>query len=213
MGEFDFLKNPFDGVGNVDDFQKECKTIAKKLFNYYGIKCGTKTFRFAEIEFYYYEKGKWEEDWNKVTYARDGYNGGDLFFHLSGVDICFDSSCKGGQGKFGGILVRSIVDESNNLTTGPLNTLSCILNKSKGYSMPSLVPLEEKDFRCITPKEAHRALGKKDMDKFEKNNKELCFYDETILERKTIKKRYIKNPKGVNDVFGEVSLPYNRFKK
>lgn len=220
MGKFEFLEKPFDelkegDVDKLDKFQKRCKDIATSLFRYYGIKCGDTIFRFSEIEFYYYEKGKWEEDWNKITYARDGYKGGDLFFHLSGVDICFDSSCtcNNGQGKFGGILVRSIIDESNNLTTGPLNTMSCILNKCKGSSMPCLVILEKKNYRHIIPMEIHRALGKKDMEKFENNNKKLCFYDGSIREIKAKKMRYFKNPKGEADEYKEVSLPYNRFKK
>lgn len=210
MGQFEFLEKPFDGFkeGEVEKFQDKCLEIATTLFNEYGIKCDEKIFRFAEIEFYYYEKGKWEEDWNKVTYARDGYNGGDLFFHLSGVDICFDSLFA--SGRFGGILVRSIVDKDKNLIAGPWNTMLCILNESKGSSMPSLIKLTES--RSISLTAIHRALGEKDMENFENNNQlKLCFYDDKISEWKNHKVRYSKNQKGVNDVFGEVSSNYNRF--
>ena len=89
----DMLTNPFDGVNNtnIQDIQKRCKKIAKMLFNKHGIKCGNKTFRFAEIEFYYYNKEKeWQDKWNTATYYRNK-NAGNLFFHYSGVDICFQS--------------------------------------------------------------------------------------------------------------------------
>ena len=187
MGQFEFLEKPFGGFkeGEVEKFQDKCLEIATTLFNEYGIKCGEKIFRFAEIEFYYYEKGKWEEDWNKVTYARDGYNGGDLFFHLSGVDICFDSFCKDGQGKFGGILVRSIVDKDNKLVVGPWNTMLCILNESKGSLMPCLKRFDEKDSRQISPKATYRFLGEKDFEQISNQaNKDgdikLAFYDTKI---------------------------------
>ena len=222
MGKFEFLEKPFDELKEVkvEKFQDKCKEIATTLFNEYGIKCGDTIFRFAEIEFYYYEKGKWEEDWNKVTYARDGYKGGDLFFHLSGVDICFDSSCtcNNGQGKFGGILVRSIVEgetqkvTESNLTTGPFNSMLRILNACKEKSqMPRLERLKTSlqiDFKPI-----HRALGKTDMKKFENSNRELGFYDISIKKLSPKKMRYTKKPKGVDDVYEEVSSHYNRFDK
>ena len=74
---FDFLKNPFEELTNEkkNEFQNKCSEIAENLFNNFCIQCGEKKFYFAEIEFYYYEKSKWENEWNKVTYARDGYDG------------------------------------------------------------------------------------------------------------------------------------------
>ncbi|MCR5453474.1 MAG: hypothetical protein K6F33_00605 [Bacteroidales bacterium] len=206
MAEFDFLKNPFDDTSK--DFQTVCFDIAKNLFCNYGIKCGEKIFRFAEIEFYYYEKGKWEEDWNKVTYPRNNYEAGELFFHLSGMDICFDSSFV--KRRFGGILVRSIVGVNRELIAGPLNSMLRVLNASKKSQMPCLYKLEMS--LCIDPKPALRALGEKDMENFEDNNTfKLCFYDATIPEWKTKKERYLKNQKGVDDVVKVEYYKYNRF--
>ena len=126
------LENPFDDVTTKEAFQTKCEEIATKLFNDYCINCNGKKFYFAEIEFYYWQKEKWKEKWNKVTYARDGYNGGDLFFHLSGIDICFESTFdKNNDFKnphFGGILIRSIIEKHNNVTSGPWNVMMKILN-------------------------------------------------------------------------------------
>ena len=104
------LTNPLQGLDEKNDkfveVQNKFKGIAKKLFDNYGIKCGNKIFRFAEIEFYYYnKKEKWQDKWNTATYYRDK-NAGELFFHYSGVDICFQSDS---ENEFGGILIRSLV--------------------------------------------------------------------------------------------------------
>ena len=82
------LINPFEGLelNDVNGIQTRCKEIAEELFRHYGIKCGNKTFCFAEIEFYYYKKEKsgnnnWDAPWNKETYPRSK-NAGDFFFPL-----------------------------------------------------------------------------------------------------------------------------------
>ena len=110
---YELLKKPFDGLSKDEDIQGRCRSIAQELFDNYCIKCKEKEYYFAEIEFYYYEKGKWEEEWNKVTYPRECKAGG-LFYHLSGVDICLDSNLRKEKGVFsgkgGGLLIRSIVD-------------------------------------------------------------------------------------------------------
>lgn len=43
------------------------------------------------------------------------YQGGQLFYHLSGIDICFDSHYKNNEAKFGGILIRAIKDEKGSI--------------------------------------------------------------------------------------------------
>ena len=136
----DMLTNPFDGVNNtnIQDIQKRCKKIAKMLFNNHCIKCGNKTFRFAEIEFYYYNKEKeWQDKWNTATYYRNK-NAGNLFFHYSGVDICFQSDS---EKKFGGILIRSLIEIDKNgnyqaLHKGPLICANLMLNVCEDERMP-----------------------------------------------------------------------------
>lgn len=171
---YELLKNPFDGLSKDEDIQERCRRIAQELFDNYCIKCKEKEYYFAEIEFYYYEKGKWEEEWNKVTYPRDKYKAKDLFFHTSGIDICFESSYN--EAKFGGILIRSIIDRKNNIVAGPWNCMLHILNECIGGEMPRL---EKSQPRSHIPqiKATYRALGEKDMVKEIKSPLSLCFYD------------------------------------
>ena len=96
---FELFKNPFEGLSNYESIQAKCAEIARELFSNYHLACGNETFRFTEIEFYYYDKAMYLKNknlnkWQEVTYPRDNYQGGQLFYHLSGIDICFDSHLK-----------------------------------------------------------------------------------------------------------------------
>ena len=184
--KYDFLKNPFDKLskGEEKEFQRECALIAQKLFDNYCILCGEAKYYFAEVEFYYYEKGKWDDKWNEITYARKVYNAGDLFYHLSGIDICFDSSYDDCNAKFGGILIRSIKDEKGTVIAGPLTCKDEILNACKGNQMPVLRPLSTPLRTDLTS--TYRALGKQDTDK---ENDRLCFYGR-VNDWNPIKDRY-----------------------
>lgn len=190
------LENPFDNVKTKDEFQKKCEEIATKLFNDYCINCNGKEFYFAEIEFYYWQKEKWKEKWNKVTYARDGYNGGDLFFHLSGVDICFESSFA--DAKFGGILIRSVyvIDgDTKNFISGPLNCKDAILNASICGSMPKLSKTQNK--KNIIPTATYRSLGKKDMEEKIDGALKLCFFDINYINKMNPAKEWFNKETGV----------------
>ena len=171
---YELLKNPFGGLSKDEDIQERCYSIAQELFDKYCIKCKEKEYYFAEIEFYYWEKGQWEKEWNKVTYPRDGYEAMDLFFHASGIDICFDSSYDKAQ--FGGILIRSIIDKDNNVIAGPWNSMLHILGACKGGEMPKLGQSPSRD-HIPTIKATYRVLGEKDMIKERTNPLSLCFYD------------------------------------
>ena len=180
------LKNPFDGLKANDEngFIKECYKIAEELLNHYCIQCGKEKYYFAEVEFYYFDQNRFNKKWNEVTYERDGYNSGDLFYHLSGMDICFNSHLfkingrKSGYG--GGILIRSIIDTKDEITVGPLTCVNKMLNACKDGNMPKLVFISETRHRII--KETYRYLGKKDFQSIiEKKNKDgefkLAYYD------------------------------------
>lgn len=185
--KYDFLMNPFDKLskGEEKKFQRECALIAQKLFDNYCILCGDVKYFFAEIEFYYYEKGKWDDKWNEVTYARDGYKAGDLFYHLTGIDICFESHYVNFHAKFGGILIRAIKDEKGIVIAGPLTCKDEILNACNGKQMPILKQISS---LCkINLKSTYRALGEKDIDK---ENDRLCFYDSQIKDWNPLKNRY-----------------------
>ena len=93
-----------------DNYLVLFKEIADCLIHDNIIVCGNRFFRLAEVEFYYYDKNCLDNEWNRKTYPRTKKEAGKLFFHYSGVDICFPSDF--GSGKFGGILIRSLYDES-----------------------------------------------------------------------------------------------------
>ena len=180
MGKELDLKNPFDGISNYECFKAKCRDIASKLFNNYGIKCNNKIFRLAEIEFYYYDSEQYLKDpshhkWQEVTYPRNDYKGGELFYHLSGIDICFDSQYKEKSGKFGGILIRSIKD-GEKIIAGPLNCKDEILNACKNGKMPKLKKVSGK--QEIKPAQTYRSLGKTGTDIHDG----LCFYDASIIK-------------------------------
>lgn len=112
-------------IKSAEDFE----SLATEIINNYCIDCGDKKYRFAEIEFYYYDKNNehFDKEWNHKTYPRTEKKAGDLFFHYSGVDICFDCSFE--KGCFGGILIRSLFDEEKQrYITGPLLCANEILN-------------------------------------------------------------------------------------
>ncbi len=170
------LKDPFDGVSDNNSLSAKCEKIAVELFNNYGIKCGDKIFCFAEIEFYYYDKNAYQNNkyqfrWQKVTYPRDGYDAGQLFYHLSGIDICFNSHYKNDPVKFGGILIRALKGEDG-IIAGPLTCKDVILNACINGEMPKLV--KETAMQNIVPKQTYRSLGKTGTDK---EHDRLCFYD------------------------------------
>ena len=174
------LKNPFDGISNYESFKAKCRDIASKIFNNYGIKCNNKIFRLAEIEFYYYDSEQYLKDpshhkWQEVTYPRNDYKGGELFYHLSGIDICFDSQYNGKSGKFGGILIRSIKD-GDKIIAGPLNCKDEILNACKNGEMPKLIEVKVSERRSIKLNSTYRSLGKTGTDIHDG----LCFYDASI---------------------------------
>lgn len=172
------------------------KQIAHNLMNNYCIRCWEKDYYFAEIEFYYYreeDKVFFEErkkNWEEITYPRKT-NAGDLFYHLSGIDICFESDLKkdksGMIGYGGGILIRAIVDANDpqELIVGPLTCKDKILNACAGKEMPSLEHASKK--RNIKLSETYRYLGKNDFDSIENSEKEnrdgnhkLAFYDTMV---------------------------------
>ena len=108
------------------DIQTVFEDIAEKLMKKFCLQCDEKKYYFAEVEFYYYDKECFNEEWNWVTYPRTNKKAGDLFFHYSGFDICFDSRFD--DGKFGGILIRSLKEENDTYITGPSVCLLEVLN-------------------------------------------------------------------------------------
>lgn len=97
-----------------DAIQQSFKLLAKHLFNQYEILKGEKTYNFLEIEFYFYSNNHPDN----TTYKRN-MSAGQWHTHLSGLDITFDSNDE----YYGGILIRSIIDNNRNVINGPLCTI------------------------------------------------------------------------------------------
>lgn len=170
-------------IRSVEDFEP----LATKIIKDYCIICGAKKYRFAEIEFYYYDKNSetFNQEWNHKTYPRTEKEAGDLFFHYSGVDICFDSSF--GKGHFGGILIRSLFDEEENrYITGPLLCANEILNSSSSKrEWPRIVPVESLD--CVVRKTKRYGISYSSSNKFDDK---LCFFDNRLIENNNLRNTF-----------------------
>lgn len=182
---------------NENNIQESFKSIAETLMKNFGLQCGDKKYYFAEIEFYYYEKNKFNKAWNEKTYPRDDRNAGDLFFHYSGFDICFDSKFE--EGKFGGILIRSLIDTAktdNKFVTGPLLCVNEMLNAcAKAKKWPEIVELTPKEKQsqnrdCIISKPIAR-YG----ISYKENTVDVpwCFFDQRMLDKNNQKNKYAKS--------------------
>ena len=158
------------------DTQKAFAKIADELMHNYCIQCGEKKYYFAEIEFYYYDKENNSEEWNRRTYPRTDKEAGDLFFHYSGFDICFES--KYSEGRFGGILIRSLFDKTNNrYITGPLLCVNEVLNAcSASQKWPILILAQNESCEIGEPIERYGITYE------DKNKKDepLCYFDKNI---------------------------------
>lgn len=167
------IRKASQSLKSVDNF----RDLANKIINNYHIKCGNKGFRFAEIEFYYYDKNHFNEEWCQKTYPRKDKDAGELFFHYSGVDICFDSSFDKDMAIFGGILIRSLYDEERKMyITGPLLCANEMLNAcSKNMVWPVIE--ETIEHSCVI--EATGRYGISYSDGYEFKDK-LCFYDHQL---------------------------------
>lgn len=115
-----------DAIVSNPDVDGELRHIAKTLMDEYCIFNGEYIYRPIEIEFYIYDT---IEHPDTHVYPRDRKEAGELFFHLSGMDICFKSSLE--EGRFGGILIRALEREKNGERTlfgGPLVCKDEVLN-------------------------------------------------------------------------------------
>lgn len=160
------------------DIQEKFENIANKLMKEFCLLCGEKKFYFAEIEFYYYDKARFNDEWNWVTYPRTGKKAGDLFFHYSGFDICFDSSFD--DGKFGGILIRSLKEENGTYITGPSVCLLDVLNTCSESGKLPVIKEDDGNKECEIGISINR-YG------IQNDTKPLCFYDKKLFEKYTSK--------------------------
>lgn len=139
----------------VTDYEEAFKKIADALLNRFAIRKGDNYYRFVEIEFYH---SKTDEDTYRennvertLTYKRKA-NAGEWFFHPSGVDITFASD---GNCNYGGILIRSIVMNSN-FFCGPYRVEDELFGKFNAFESPNDFPqivahhFSKENFNVIT---------------------------------------------------------------
>lgn len=174
------LTNPFDKdicqENSLEAFQAQCLNIAKTLLEGYCIQCGNKYYYFAEIEFYYYEKNRWNKEWNEKTYPRKNKKAGDFFFHYSGFDICFNSNFDKDTAKYGGILIRSLKDNAGKFITGPSVCSLEILNTC--FELNALPKL-------ISQSNSNCKICEKPISRYGIDDVDLCYYDEQIKNKLT----------------------------
>lgn len=128
-------------IKTEEALQKYFEGLAKILFNQIDILAGNERYSFAELEFYYFKNGVFDSEQYQVTYPRTK-NAGRLFWHLSGIDICFESDIE--TGYYGGILIRSIVKEDGSLITGPMCCSDELLNscvECRRDDIPATIPM------------------------------------------------------------------------
>lgn len=106
-----------NNLSSTKDIEIAFDTIAELLLDNCHIRKGTNTYQILEIEFYFFN----DNHPDKVAYPRTETEG-RWFLHESGVDITFNSNEK--QNFWGGILIRSIMDENTKeCIFGPRNCL------------------------------------------------------------------------------------------
>lgn len=171
---------------NGKAIEEKFETIAEGLINNFYIKCDNKNYYFAEIEFYYYDRDFYNQEWNEKTYPRTNKKAGQLFFHYSGVDICFDSEFD--KGKFGGILIRSLYDETTKrFIMGPLLCVNEMLNACSGKNVMPQIINNDKINMCEIGKTERYGI------RYTNENPQgepLCFYDKRLLDENNRKNKF-----------------------
>lgn len=199
----ELIQNPIDEM-TKDNIQGTFTKIAKNLFNNCYIECGDVECYFAEIEFYYYDKeqclGNSAEQyrWQIVTYARSDKKVGDFLYHLSGIDICFDSCIDNNCARFGGILIRSIKDKNGKVVAaGPYTCRDFILNECSRNNMAMPKLGIHKDLFDITPDVTYRYLSDNDLQYDKILDLKLRFYDGSLNWAETSAKDIFYKKKGI----------------
>ena len=195
MGKIEnYLSEKLDGFKKIEDFQKHFDEMAKYILCNVAIVIGdsnSKQIRYylEEIEFYYNnglvtedeitfivkDKKKTEKkNFFSCTYKRIK-DAKQLFWHYSGVDICFQSN----ETCYGGILIRSMSkcdsDENNaELIAGPLRCANEIANQSINLNC---IPRIEKN------KSAKRHISENDISSTIRQGIETSDRYKTELER------------------------------
>lgn len=203
MGKIEELQKLFriKEEQSEDKVKEQFGKIANMLFQDFHIEKERVCYDFLEIEFYFYSK----EHPDFVTYPRNT-KAGEWFFHMSGVDISFESKKEEREGKEvavfgGGILVRSILKkkegEEAQVIAGPYKCVDELFDRFDAFdcelkNFPILKP-NEKEQKGIEVTSCVRWIppytGKPDKEKVERKEKELSKrYSEFESKKKVFEK-------------------------
>ena len=144
-------KLKIDSLLKEQDLNEALKKLAEMIMNGYCIANGKHKYRPIEIEFYIYEKdidNDHKKHADEHVYQRDA-EAGRVFFHKSGMDICFASSMK--DGRFGGILIRALEREDGKCFGGPRICSFEVLNTASALCIIQLCE-EKRSYTAIASK-------------------------------------------------------------
>lgn len=123
------LKDKLDLNGMSQDGQYGVffQSIANDLMNHVLVTKGEKLYEIIEIEFYLFSP----KHPDVITYPRH-IDGGQWFFHQSGVDLSFKSD----ETIFGGILIRGIREHKDDATPiiGPLKCVDLLWDRFDAFA-------------------------------------------------------------------------------
>ena len=153
--------------------------IAKMLFERFDIRiCDREKnkhyYSFAEVEFYYHKKGILDRDVDNCVYPRT-CEAGKFLWHDTGVDICFKSECDIEDYYFGGILIRSLIDNDNKqIIGGPGRCANELAFLCRAGETPQLHP--KKNVQQVELCQTIRQGINCDVDKDGKAKVEYCYF-------------------------------------
>jgi hypothetical protein len=165
-----------------DSIKASFDRIAEDLLNNWKLNVNGQSFRFTEIEFYYFIKDIHEDNF---THRHD-FEEGQFRYHSQGIDITFESSDK--KQCDGGILLRGIKFENKEGKTeyinGPKKIWTKIFGELKLYNENSFGliydPVEENKIPKTT---VRKGLTEKSCPEFHKE-KYRYYIDENNWEKK-----------------------------
>lgn len=123
------LKDKLDlnGISQDGQYAVFFQSIANDLLNHVLVAKGEKLYEIIEIEFYLFTP----KHPDVITYPRH-IDGGQWFFHQSGVDLSFKSD----DTIFGGILIRGIREHKDGATPviGPLKCVDLLWDRFDAFA-------------------------------------------------------------------------------
>lgn len=179
------LENPLDFITSTDreeiinQIPNLFYKIAKMLFERFDIRiCDREKnkhyYSFAEVEFYYHKKGILDRDVDNCVYPRT-CEAGKFLWHDTGVDICFKSECDIEDYYFGGILIRSLIDNDNKqIIGGPGRCANELAFLCRAGETPQLHP--KKNVQQVELCQTIRQGIDCDVDKDGKAKVEYCYF-------------------------------------